>query len=473
MNILVIGSSGYIGSHLIDRLKSTSHTIFASSRNVQVIENRDWQGVNLIYCDLFDPASIDVALQKIDIVFYFVHSMAAGSSFDALDREAAHNFKHAVNKSNVQQIIYLGGLQPTTDPSKHLSSRKETGDILRESNIPVTELRAGVVVGAGSAGFEMIRDLVYHLRFMITPKWVRSITQPIALRDLLEYLVQVIGNDATYNEIFDVAGTSTIRYQDMLKEFANVVGRPLIILPVPLISPRLSSYWLDFVTAVPKDIAKPLIYGLRNDLIGDSTKIKKIIDFPLMNYTQSIEKALEDEQNKKMSSRWTENAIFFNQYNPENSFFSKDYTVKVETDIAIEDLWSVVSSLGGKNGWYYMNWLWKIRGVLDRLIGGIGLRRGRRHPTQVRIGDTIDFFRVGKIENRDDVKSLVLLAEMKVPGSAILEFKVNSLDDQRNEFVTTARYHPSGTIGLLYWYVLLPVHSVLFKGMARGILKNA
>ena len=473
MNILVIGSSGYIGSHLIDRLKSSSHKIFASSRNIQVIENRDWSHVNLIYCDLFDSESIHIALKNIDVVFYFVHSMAAGSNFDLLDRDAAHNFRRAVNESSVKQIIYLGGLQPSRDPSKHLSSRKETGDILRESNVPVTELRAGVVVGAGSAGFEMIRDLVYHLRFMITPKWVRSMTQPIALEDLLEYLTQVIGKKATYNEIFDVAGTSTIRYQDMLKEFANVVDRSLIIFPVPLISPRLSSYWLDFVTAVPKDIAKPLIYGLRNDLIGDNTKIKQIIDFPLMNYTESIKKALEDEQNKKMSSRWTENAIFFNQYNPENSFFSKDYTVKVETDIKIDNLWSVVSSIGGKHGWYYMNWLWKIRGVLDRLVGGIGLRRGRRHPTQVRIGDTIDFFRVGKIESKPESKSMILLAEMKVPGSAILEFKLNVIDGNTNEFVTTARYHPSGTIGLLYWYILLPVHSVLFKGMARGILKNA
>ena len=351
MNILVIGSTGYIGSNLIERLKSTEHTIYASSRNMQVIENRDWHDVNLIYCDLFDSDSIDSALQKIDIVFYLVHSMAAGSSFDSLDREAANNFRQAVDKSSVQQIVYLGGLQPISDPSKHLSSRKETGDILRQSNVPVTELRAGVVVGAGSAGFEMIRDLVYHLRFMITPKWVRSMTQPIALRDLLEYLVQVIGNDATYNDIFDVAGTSTIRYQDMLKEFANVVGRPLVILPVPLISPRLSSYWLDFVTAVPKDIAKPLIYGLRNDLIGDNTKINKIIDLPLMSYTESIQKALEDEQNKKLSSRWTENAIFFKQYNPENSFFSKEYKISVKSDMQAESIWSIVSSLGGKNGW--------------------------------------------------------------------------------------------------------------------------
>ena len=473
MNILVIGSTGYIGSNLIERLKSTEHTIYASSRNMQVIENRDWHDVNLIYCDLFDSDSIESALQNIDVVFYFVHSMAAGSSFDSLDREAANNFRQAVDKSSVQQIVYLGGLQPISDPSKHLSSRKETGDILRQSNVPVTELRAGVVVGAGSAGFEMIRDLVYHLRFMITPKWVRSMTQPIALRDLLEYLVQVIGNDATYNDIFDVAGTSTIRYQDMLKEFANVVGRPLVILPVPLISPRLSSYWLDFVTAVPKDIAKPLIYGLRNDLIGDNKKINKIIDLPLMSYTESIQKALEDEQNKKLSSRWTENAIFFKQYNPENSFFSKEYKISVKSDMQAESIWSIVSSLGGKNGWYYMNWLWKIRGILDRLIGGIGTRRGRRHPSQVRVGDTIDFFRVGEVDDRNDSKSLVLLAEMKVPGAALLEFKVNTIDAQTSEFITTARFHPSGTIGLLYWYILLPIHSILFKGMAKGILKNA
>ena len=322
MNILVIGSTGYIGSNLIERLKSTEHTIYASSRNMQVIENRDWHDVNLIYFDLFDSDSIDSALQKIDIVFYLVHSMAAGSSFDSLDREAANNFRQAVDKSSVQQIVYLGGLQPISDPSKHLSSRKETGDILRQSNVPVTELRAGVVVGAGSAGFEMIRDLVYHLRFMITPKWVRSMTQPIALRDLLEYLVQVIGNDATYNDIFDVAGTSTIRYQDMLKEFANVVGRPLVILPVPLISPRLSSYWLDFVTAVPKDIAKPLIYGLRNDLIGDNTKINKIIDLPLMSYTESIQKALE-ESFRVLKPGGTFYCLEFSS--PESEFINKVY----------------------------------------------------------------------------------------------------------------------------------------------------
>ena len=472
MNILVIGSSGYIGSHLIDRLKDTSHSISASSRNIQVIENRDWQNVSLVSCDLFDQPSIERALHNIDVVFYFVHSMAAGGDFDALDRKAAENFKNAADKSQLKQIIYLGGLQPLSDPSKHLSSRKETGDILRQSNVAVTELRAGVVVGAGSAGFEMIRDLVYHLRFMITPKWVRSMTQPIALRDLLEYLVQIIANDKTYNNIYDVAGTSTIRYQDMLKEFANVVDRSLIIVPVPLISPRLSSYWLDLVTAVPKQIAKPLVNGLRNDLVGDDSHIKEIIQIPLMNYKESIQSALYDEKNKLLSSRWTEGAIFFRQYNPENSFFSKEYTVKVKTDIDAERLWNVVSSIGGENGWYYLNWLWKIRGFLDRLVGGIGLRRGRRHPAQLRVGDTLDFFRVGKIEYRTNTKSLILLAEMKVPGAAILEFRLNKIDEQ-NEFVTTARYHPSGTIGLLYWYVLLPVHSILFKGMAKQILKNA
>ena len=472
MNILVIGSSGYIGSHLIDRLKDTSHSISASSRNIQVIENRDWQDVSLVFCDLFDQPSIETALHNIDVVFYFVHSMAAGGNFDVLDRKAAENFKNAAGKSNLQQIIYLGGLQPLSNPSKHLSSRKETGDILRQSNVAVTELRAGVVVGPGSAGFEMIRDLVYHLRFMITPKWVRSMTQPIALRDLLEYLVQIIGNHDTYSNIYDVAGTSTIRYQDMLKEFANVVDRPLIIVPVPLISPRLSSYWLDLVTAVPKQIAKPLVNGLRNDLVGDDSQIKEIIQIPLMNYKESIQSALDDEKNKLLSSRWTEGAIFFRQYNPENSFFSKEYTVKVKTDIDAERLWNVVSSIGGVNGWYYLNWLWKIRGFLDRLVGGIGLRRGRRHPTQLRVGDTLDFFRVGKIEYKSNVKSLILLAEMKVPGAAILEFRLNKID-QQNEFITTARYHPSGTIGLLYWYVLLPVHSILFKGMAKQILKNA
>ena len=472
MNILVIGSSGYIGSHLIDRLKETSHSISASSRNIQVIENRDWQDVSLVYCDLFDESSIKSALHNIDIVFYFVHSMAAGGDFDSLDRKAAENFKNAANTCNLQQIIYLGGLQPLSDPSKHLSSRKETGDILRQSNVAVTELRAGVVVGAGSAGFEMIRDLVYHLRFMITPKWVRSMTQPIALRDLLEYLVQVIGNDKTYNNIYDVAGTSTIRYQDMLKEFANVVGRSLIIFPVPLISPRLSSYWLDLVTAVPKQIAKPLVNGLRNDLVGDDSEIKKLIKIPLMNYQESIQSALDDEKNKLLSSRWTEGAIFFRKYNPENSFFSKEYTVNVATDMDPDRLWSTVASIGGENGWFYLNWLWKIRGFLDRLVGGIGLRRGRRHPTQLRVGDTLDFFRVGKIEDKADAKSLILLAEMKVPGAAILEFKLNKID-QGYEFITTARYHPSGTVGLLYWYSLLPVHSVLFKGMAKQILKNA
>ena len=469
MKVLVLGSSGYIGSHLIGSLLAAKHSVTAASRNIEVIQDRNWSNVQIVYCDLFDVESIHAALRDIDVAFYLVHSMAAGDQFDSLDRTAAENFKIAADASSLKQIIYLGGLQPLGTASKHLSSRKETGDILRQSTIPVTELRAGIVVGAGSAGFEMIRDLVYHLRFMITPKWVRSMTQPIALDDLLQYLVRIVGLKEVYNNIYDVAGTSTIKYQDMLKQFANSVDRMLLILPVPFISPKLSSYWLDLVTAVPKQIAKPLINGLRNDLIGDTKPIEKIITIPLMSYTEAIKSALDTEKNNIAASRWTESSIFFRQYKPENSFFSKEYQVKVITDIPAKKIWQVIISVGGNNGWYYLTWIWKIRGFLDRLFGGIGMRRGRRHPTEIRIGDSIDFFRAGGI---DPVKRLTLLAEMKVPGSAILEFEIRNTNN-KNEFITTARYHPSGTIGLLYWYILLPVHGVLFKGMVKKMLEKA
>jgi len=468
-HVLVLGASGYVGSHLVPRLIERGFRVRASARDAEVLAARGW-GCEVVAADALRPETLASALEDIDVAYYLVHSMAAGRDFAERDRRAADNFRKAAEAAGVRRIIYLGGLQAEGEASEHLASRRETGEHLRAGPIPVTELRAGIIVGAGSAAFEVIRDLVFHLPVMTTPRWVRSRTQPIALDDLVEYLVRLPDVEESAGRTFDVAGSETLSYADLMRTFARVVGRRIRILPLPVLTPRLSSYWLDLVTSVPANVARPLIDGLRQDLLADDAVIRTLIPIPLRGYEDAVRAALDAEANDAVTARWAEGSLVLRRYRRDVAFYSKRATAHAEARASSERLWTAVAAVGGARGWYYLDWLWELRGLLDRLIGGVGMRRGRRQSLAVRVGDAIDFWRVVGVEPG---KRLVLLAEMKLPGAASLDLEVEPMGPERSALTVTARFHPAGVLGLLYWYVLWPVHGRLFRGMARAICAAA
>ncbi len=467
--VLVLGASGYVGSHLVPRLIERGYRVRASARNREVLAARGWD-CEVVAADVLRPDSLAAALEGIETAYYLVHSMGAGRGFSERDRRAAINFRTAAEAAGVQRIIYLGGLQPADSLSEHLASRRETGDQLRDGNVPVTELRAGIIVGPGSAAFEVIRDLVFHLPIMTTPRWVSSRTQPIALDDLLEYLVRLPEIEESAGQTYDVAGAETLTYRQMLETFATVVGRRIRIIPLPVLTPRLSSYWLDLVTAVPASIVRPLIDGLRHDLLANDEPIRTLIPLPLRNYEDAVRAALEAERSDAVTARWAEGSLVLRRYRPDVAFYSKRAGAHVEANAPAAQLWMQVASIGGGRGWYFANWLWKVRGMIDRLFGGVGMRRGRRHSTDLRVGEPVDFWRVAGIEPGH---RLVLVAEMKLPGTAVLEFVVEPQGLYRSVLTTTGRFHPAGILGLLYWYALWPVHGWLFGRMSRAIAQAA
>ncbi len=468
--VLVLGASGYVGSHLIPRLVERGYEVRAAGRRPEALAARGWEGVETVRADALDPGSLSRAFDGIELVYYLIHSMASGKEFPELDRRAATHVRDAAARAGVGRIIYLGGLQPRKAASAHLDSRRETGEVLRSGSVPVTEIRAGIVVGPGSAAFEVIRDLVYHLPVMVTPRWVDSRTQPIALDDLIEYLLRLSETEGLESPIHDVGGPEALRYRDMLTGFAKVIGKGLLIVPVPVLTPRLSSYWLNLVTAVPASVARPLIDGLRHDLVIDpDADLATSIPLPLHTYEEAVRAALEAEHDTEMPARWTEGSFAMRDYRSDVSFYSRGERVERLCEAGPETVWKVVSSIGGTNGWYYANPLWNLRGVMDRMVGGVGRRRGRRHPTRLRVGDAVDFWRVAVIEPG---RRLTLLAEMRLPGTAALEFEVVP-EAEGSRIVTAAHFHPAGALGLLYWYALWPIHKRIFAGLADALVERS
>ncbi len=478
-SILVLGASGYIGTHLVPRLVAAGHRVRAVSRHREVLEARGWRSVEIVEADALDETTLGAALRDIEVAYYLVHSMASGAGYAERDRRAARNFREAAARAGVRRIVFLGGLQPdspgsqVTDEgaSEHLASRAETGDVLREGSVPVTELRAGIIVGPGSAAFEVIRDLVNHLRVMVAPRWVRSRTDPIALDDLLTYLERVIEIEETAGGIYDVGGAETLSYHELMKQYAEAMGRRIFVIPVPVLTPRLSSYWLDFVTAVPRSVARPLIEGLKLHLLADDRAIRELVPILLQTYRDAVDAAIAAEREANFDGRWAEAALPYPGFgDEESSFFSKEEQASGVALVPVDMLWSEVRRIGGENGWYAYPWLWKLRGVLDRLIGGPGMRRRRRDADDLRVGDALDFWRVVRVEPE---RRLTLLAEMKLPGRAVLEFQLEPLGDRRARLTTVARFHPAGTVGLMYWYSLIPIHPRIFGGMTQILIGRA
>ena len=468
--VLVFGASGYVGTHLVPRLRAHGAHVRAAARRRASLDARGWPDVELVEADALVPASLGPALDGIDVAYYLVHSMAAGRDFPALDREAAANFRDAAARAGVRRIVYLGGLRPSGDASPHLASRGETGDILREGSVPVTEVRAGIIIGPGSAAFEVIRDLVFHLPAMITPHWVRSRAQPIALDDVLEYLARIPEFPEAAGAIYDVGGPEVLTYEELIRQFGDLVGRRPVILPVPVLTPQLSSYWLSLVTAVPTNIARALIDGLAHDVLASDTTIQTLIPLELKNYRAAAKAALEIERGATANPRWSDGSMVYRQNRPDFAFYGKKMTGEAVAAAPAEAVWREVTAIGGANGYYFLDAVWRLRGCLDELMGGTGLRRGRRDSRDVVVGDAIDFWRVIAVEPG---LRLTLLAEMKLPGSAALEIEVRPETPDRTRVVVTSYFHPAGAPGLLYWYSLTPAHAIIFPGLANAICQRA
>ncbi len=465
--VLVLGASGYVGGHLAPRLAAAGYEVRAAARRIDALRARGWEDVECVRADALERASLADALDGIEVAYYLVHSMAAGKAFSELDRRAAAHFRDAAAAAGVKRIIYLGGLQPSNGASPHLASRLETGEVLRGGAVPVTELRAGIVVGPGSAAFEVIRDLVYHLPVMLAPRWVRSRSQPIALDDLMDYLVGLLAlEDDGQSHGFDAVGPETLSYAELLQQFGAVVGRNVRIVPLPVLSPRLSSYWLDLVTAVPACIARPLIDGLKHDLVSDTAdELRALIPIGQRSYAEAVRQALDEEESAALTIRWTEGGFRYRGRRHDVSWFDKSVRVSTPTQRSADEVWGDITSIGGTRGWYYATWLWKLRGAIDRLLGGVGMRRGRRHPVDLRVDDPLDFWRVAAVEPGS---SLTLVAEMKLPGSAVLELSVEP-DGSGAIASLQAHFHPAGSWGLVYWYALWPVHMLMFRRLAETI----
>jgi uncharacterized protein YbjT (DUF2867 family) len=468
---LVFGASGYIGSNLAPFLARAGVPVRAAARSFEVLAARGWDSVELVQADALQPETLRAAVAGIDTAYYLVHSMAAGSAFTRLDLEAAANFAAAAADAGVRRIVYLGGLLPEDASGAHLASRRETGEVLRRGPVPVTELRAGIIIGPGSAAFEVMRDLTLNLPVMITPRWVRAKSPPIALDNLLEYLLKVPQFEDTAGAILDAAGPDYLSYTDMMRLVAEVAGkaRPRII-PVPLLTPGLSSYWLGLTTAVPVDIARALIGGLRHDFPADDSALRRLVPQRLLGVREAIEAAFAAERRHAVAARWTEGAFALRGYRHDTAFYAKRAGGTALAAAPAEAIWDQLIRIGGRNRYYYMNWLWTLRELADWLVGGAGFSRGRRDPDDLRLGDVVDYWTVIGI---DPPRHLTLYFGMRAPGAGALEFELKPEGAGRTRITVNAYWHPRGVWGLLYWYSLVPAHLFLFRGWTRVLARRA
>jgi uncharacterized protein YbjT (DUF2867 family) len=476
MRVLVTGATGYIGGRLVPTLLDAGYDVRCLARDPAKLSQDPWRDrVEVVKGDVLDPATLAPALAGCDAAYYLVHSMDGGDEdFRERDRRAAINFRDAAADAGLTRIIYLGGLGSGTGLSQHLASRQEVGTILAAGSTPVTEIRAAVIIGSGSVSFEMMRYLTEVLPVMITPKWVRTRCQPIAIRNVLEILVGALDSRDDVDHLWEVGGPDQLTYEEMMRIYAEEAGLPRrLIIPVPVLSPQLSRHWIGLVTPLPTGVAKPLVNSLRNEVTVTDNSAAERLAGELLPFREAVRRALARSTHFDVATRWTDAAISPAEARPTDPDWAGG-TLKIDdrrvlTPAPPEDVFWAFARIGGHVGYYTSNWAWKLRGIADKAVGGVGLRRGRRHPEELRPGEALDFWRVAAVEPG---RRLQLWAEMKLPGKAWLEFEARP-DGAGTELRQTAYFLPRGLSGRLYWLVLVPFHAVIFKRMAQRIAQAA
>lgn len=478
---LVLGGTGYVGGRLIPRLVTAGYRVRILTRNAARLDSNPWNGaVDVVEGDASDFEAMASAMKEVTVVFHLVHSMSAGKDFESLDRDIARTVARAAGEANVQRIIYLGGLHPdNVELSHHLASRKEVGDVLLNSTTPTIVLQAGVIIGSGSASFEMVRHLTDVLPFMPAPRWVQNRIQPISIRDILYYLLAAARVEGDHNQAFDIGGPDVLRYCDMMNGYGAVAGLPhRYIVALPVLTPRLASHWVGLVTPVPRRIARPLVESLQHDCVMKNHDIDAIIPPPttgLTPYKRSVELALARIELDDVETSWVDARVPLAPSDPmpndpdwSGRTVNQDNRESV-TSASPDEVWKVIMQIGGDTGWYSAPFLWAARGVIDRFFGGVGLQRGRRSRSTLRVGDAVDFWRVEQV---DPGRLVRLRAEMRLPGQAWLELGVEP-DPQGSKYTQRAVFIPKGLSGRLYWLAMLPFHGLIFSGMSNRIVSLA
>ena len=477
--ILVTGATGYVAGRLIPMLLQAGYRVRAMGRSMEKMAGRPWAthaNIERVQGDILDPASLERAVKGCGAVYYLVHSMISKKGrYRQADQVGAQNMVQAAAKANADHIIYLGGLGDVRHKkiSKHLISRNEVGHILLNGPVPATVLRAAMILGSGSASFEILRYLAERLPIMITPKWVHMPTQPIAITNVLTYLTGCLEHPETHGKTFDIGGPDVVAYRDLFRIFAQVAALPPpVMIPVPVLSPRLSSLWIHLVTPVPAAIAQPLTEGLSLPTTCTENRIREIIPQPLLTCHEAIERALDRVRQERIDTCWADAGELIH---PEwahcgDSEYAGGTLMRCGYRAIVSgsprQIWPAIAKLGGKTGYYAADLLWKIRGILDIFSGGVGLNRGRRSSDTLQVGDALDFWRVLELE---PYQKLLLIAEMKTPGEALLEMTLKDLGDNRCEMVLLSKFLPKGLMGILYWYSLYPFHQYIFSHMLKGM----
>lgn len=471
MKILLTGANGYIGMRLLPLLLDAGHQVVCAVRDHKrlSVSKEVRAQLEIIEIDFLEAPTENALPKDIDAAYYLIHSMSSSTTdFDEKEALSAHNFNSHLAQTQCKQVIYLSGIVNENNLSKHLRSRKNVEDTLKKSKAALTVLRAGIIVGSGSSSFEIIRDLCEKLPVMITPKWVNTQCQPIAIRNVMHYLTGVLGREDCYNDSFDIGGPDVLSYKEMMLGYARVRNLNLYIFTVPVMTPKLSSYWLYFITSTSYKLALNLVDSMRIEVVAKDNRLREMLNIQPISYAQSIEMAFKKIEQNQVASSWKDSLVSgrlrynlndYIQFPKYGCVFDRQKIKLDNPEQALENIWSI----GGAKGWYYGNWLWKIRGWVDKLLGGVGLRRGRTHPDKIYSGDVLDFWRVLLADK--EKKRLLLFAEMRVPGEAWLEFKI----DEDNVLHQTATFRPRGLRGRLYWYSMLPFHYFIFEGMLKNI----